>query len=151
MEVRKFEIHHLAQLGRSKSGTFLDEFPDMNDRLKAYSLMGAAFTLFDDEQPVACGGVCIPWKGVGEAWLVPHEDAKRWGRAIVYAGRHWLREVVETERLHRLQAVTVKSYGIDPRWFRAMGFREEPQLLKKYTPNGKDCLLYAQTFERSII
>lgn len=146
MRVEPFAVHHLGQLGRSKSGLFMDEFPDRNDRLKAYTAMGPAFTLFDGDQPVACGGVVIAWKGVGEAWLVPHEDAEEWGTAIIYAARHFLRTIRKDENLHRLQAVRVSGSGVDRRWFRAMGFKEEPVLLKKYTPNGKDCLLYARTF-----
>lgn len=146
MHVETFAVHHLAALGRSTSGLFMDEFPDRNDRIKAYVSMGPAFTLFDGEQPVACGGVVVAWKGVGEAWLVPHESPEPWGKAIIYAARHFLRLICEQEKLHRLQVCSVCGHGVDPRWFRAMGFIEKPVRLKKYTPNGKDCLLYARTF-----
>lgn len=146
MKIHDFAIHHLAQLGRGVSGLFLDEFPDMNDRLKVYVGGGPAFTLFDGDQPVACGGVVLAWKGVGEAWLIPHENPRPWGREIIYAARHFLRMICKREKLHRLQACCVCNHGIDYRWFRAMGFKDEPVLLKKYTPTGKDCLLYARLF-----
>lgn len=150
MQLIPFEPQHLDHMGLEKSGLFLDHFSDSMARVKMYASAGIAFTMVDsDGNPLVCGGIVKPWDGVGEAWLIPGPlvvPGSELAKTVIFGCRRWIKIICKKERLHRLQACAVVDDNIDPRWFRAMGFKDEPALLEKYTPDGKDCHLYARTY-----
>jgi hypothetical protein len=151
MRIVPFNETHILALAGAKAGVYMDTFDSKLERTRLYCLSGPAFTLMGDdhETPLASGGVVLPWPGVGEAWVLagprvqPGTDL---ARRFVWACRHWLRTIVAKQGLHRIQAITQVSEHIDRRWFRAMGFTEPRVLLRKYTPEGQDCHLYARVF-----
>ena len=146
-------IEHFAMLGRPTSGLFYDEFEDPNPIIKAYVSTGPGYTLMvvDDQgrdvEALACAGVTIPWEGVGDAWMIPGVNAKDHGLAVAVACRRGIERIARTFALHRVQALQVVDRGIPEKFYRAMGFETKPALLRKYTPTGKDCLLYERVFQ----
>lgn len=145
MIVINFVLPHLTMLGKSQSGLYWDDFPDMRDRIRALPTLGPCWSLEHDGQILACGGVGIPWPGVGEAWLVTRDGLPTSvGRVILSTSKRLLKAVEAGERLHRLQAISVVGGVADERLFRVLGFTEPPVPLRRFTPKGKDCTMYAR-------
>lgn len=103
-----------------------------------------SWTLLDSGyEPVACGGVVIPYAGLGEAWLIAGPTAPSHARAVVRACRHGLAAVIEKHNLVRVQAMVLRHLEQGHRLMRVLGFEREA-LLRKYGFHGADMFMYAK-------
>jgi len=132
-----FEVHHLslivpqpaqrlgvADMARAMQGPF-----------------GDAWTATVDGVPVAAAGVVELWPGRGHAWALLDEEASRHmlriTRAIAFA--------LDAVPFRRVEMHVDAEFAAASRWAEMLGFvRETPQPMRAYTPDGRDCYLYAR-------
>jgi len=118
---------------RAKSLTFEDRIR----MLEIQSLSGPTVSAFLGDEPVAMFGCVLLWVGVGEAWSLLSEKARRYPIAMTKAARIFFDQCESIFNLHRLQ-ITVNSNDK-----RAMGWaktiRFEPEgLMLRYSADKDD-------------
>lgn len=115
----------------------------LEDRIRYLDIQsrsGPAVTAFVDNVPVAVFGCVILWNGVGEAWSVFSEKAKRYPIAMTKGAFAFFDSVEILFSLHRLQ-ITVKSD--DKRavaWAHYLGFEPEG-LMTEYSADKEDTFI----------
>lgn len=104
---------------------------------------GPAWTLCLDGSPVACGGVVLLWRGVGEAWSLSAEGLGPFALRLhrIVAAR--LAEAEARHALHRIQASVRTDNNQGRRWLARLHFREEG-VMKGYGPMGHDFMRLAR-------
>ena len=106
-------------------------------RIIHQSQCGPSITAYINNRPVAIFGLVLLWDGVGEAWSLFSEKARRYPIAMTKGANAFfdICEILYT--LHRLQ-ITVRSE--DKRamsWASFLGFKEEG-LLRAFSQDKKD-------------
>ena len=115
----------------------------LEDRIRYLDIQsrsGPAVTAFVDNVPVAVFGCVILWNGVGEAWSVFSEKARRYPIAMTKGAFAFFDIVEILFSLHRLQ-ITVKSD--DERavaWAHYLGFEPEG-LMTEYSADKEDTFI----------
>jgi hypothetical protein len=102
---------------------------------------GSLFTFLREGHPVACAGIVTLWPGVGEAWTVISEWARRHPIWLVSVLRHGLRDQIAERSFHRVQ-MHVEDDPKLLKWGRVLGFHQE-STMKKYTSEGQTLHLLA--------
>lgn len=102
-----------------------------------------AWTAYDDDTILGCGGIAILWKGVALSWmwLNPELVEKRplWFHKTVKAK---LQELIIEHNLRRIQCTVDEGFVMGNKWIKLLGFKEEGRM-RKYGPNGETYILYA--------
>lgn len=115
----------------------------LEDRIRYLDIQsksGPAITAFVDNIPVAVFGCVILWNGVGEAWSVFSEKARRYPIAMTKGAFAFFDSCEILFSLHRLQ-ITVNS--TDKRalaWAHYIGFVSEG-LMEKYSADQEDTFI----------
>lgn len=94
----------------------------------------------EDNGLAACGGIQPLWEGVGNAWLMVKQDVKV--KSLVETVIRYIFE----SNYRRVQCVVQRDFSKGRRFVRWLGFRREG-VLKEYTREGKDVVLYAMVRE----
>ena len=104
---------------------------------------GPAYTGTVNGEIIGCGGVCMYWEGVGEAWasLSPRVTAMR--KSVYLCLRECLRIIWTTFAMRRIQAIARCDFEAAQRLLEHLGFVQEATL-RRYAPDGVDCFLYAK-------
>jgi len=139
-----FKAEHYAAMDVSDRCRALYRSKAFLRRLRENECPGLAYTGLVGDTVVGCGGVKPIWEGVGEAWAVYPEDRAAWRWAIARLTVQVLRRVIQDHHFHRVQAIVPVNYTPGMRFVRWLGFDLEARL-RKYTPDGEDCYLYAWT------
>lgn len=100
---------------------------------------GPAWTAFDDVGVIGCGGIMYEHQTLGTAWtlLTP-----RSGSFMTPLHRYARRALTQCP-LVRVQAHVDPGFAPAVRWIEMLGFVREG-LLRKFTPQGRDMLLFAR-------
>ena len=131
------ELHLKTFQGLDSYGVAQVPIEVREQRIIHQSKCGPSVTAYIDNRPVAIFGCVILWDGVGEAWSLFSEQARRYPIAMTKGAFTFfdICEILFT--LHRIQ-ITVRSE--DKRamsWASFLGFREEG-LLKAFSADKKD-------------
>jgi hypothetical protein len=104
---------------------------------------GPIWTGVDEDGSILCiTGFTILWPGVAEGWGFFSSQVFKRPREVLGLYRRWIRAVMDSWELHRLQIlVHCALYGGD-RWAQAMGFECEGRM-RRWGPDGKDYFRYA--------
>ena len=97
-------------------------------------------TFWVDGNPVAAGGLAIPFPGVAEAWIYLPKGSITAG--VLLAIRHQLDEWIKEYELHRVQALTEYLWKASRRFLESLGMEYEGRL-RKYIA-GIDFALYSR-------
>lgn len=90
---------------------------------------------------VGCGGIVVPYAGLGEAWAIAGPGMlthKKWFHGTIKEEMHRLRRILG---LRRLQAMVRKDFKTSQDWLWHLGFKYEATLLR-YGVDGSDLMLY---------
>ncbi len=98
---------------------------------------GMAYTLWDNDKPIACGGVLPVWDGVGSVWCVMSNDVRNHGLELTKKVRFLMNDTMEFYSMHRLNAIVSVNKPEYVRWARLMGFEIET-VLEKAAPDKTD-------------
>ncbi len=139
MMIVAFQPAHLERLLLQPSQALMQ--PTLADPTYGPSLAsaGPAYSAVDGDAVFACAGLIPQWEGRAVAWALIAAEA---GRSMI--GIH--KAVGRAMRLHayrRIETAVASDFEQGHRWARMLGFEREG-LMKRYTPDGRDCHLYAR-------
>ena len=104
---------------------------------------GPSFTAMVDEVPIACGGLMMPWDGVGIAWMVLSEEAAWHWIWLSKTTKRMLRTLIRVHRLHRVEAMALLESPVNQRWLEWMGFgREQNGVARQYVKDRRSMIRY---------
>lgn len=102
-----------------------------------------AWTAFDDDRILGCGGIALLWKGVALAWLWLNSELTEkhsfWFHKTI---KTKLEEISKEYNLIRIQCVVDENFAAGNQWIKSLGFKEECRM-RKYGPNGETYIMYA--------
>ncbi len=102
-----------------------DDLPVPKRIVIAQALAGPAFTACLEDRPVGCGGMMIPWIGVGFGWVLVGVEAESYGMWMTRTARRFLNDIVRRHRLHRVEVLVDPLIPRNQAWMRFLGFRLE--------------------------
>ena len=106
------------------------------DAFKApYAIHG--YTLLEDGEIVAMGGVHMLWNKVGEAWIMLGKSAKSKPRTVAKYADLMFDVIVHKNKLNRIQASIAVNDAKAIRFGKWLGFEMEG-LMRRYGPDGSD-------------
>jgi hypothetical protein len=103
---------------------------------------GPAMSYWDGEKLIACGGIRIYWKGVGEAWMAATPEIIHYRRELLSYARQFLSDSADEYGLWRLECNVRSDFPGAIRLARHLGFQIEG-IRRKYGTDGIDCFLYS--------
>lgn len=110
---------------------------DRKQRIDIQSQAGPAITALLHFQPVAIFGCGILWSGVGEAWSVFDEQARRYPIAMTKGANRFFDICEILFNLHRIQITVVSNDKRAVRWAECLGFEAEG-LMTQYSADKED-------------
>lgn len=137
--IEKMQIKHLMDI----EGDLISLGIQIDDRTRIACTEGESFAAVLDNKAIACGGVVIRWRGVGEAWAVISESMRKHPFTLHKAAVRVLDESIMKHRLHRIQATVTADFGLGCKWLRSLGFEEEG-IMKKYDLQLNDHIMYGR-------
>lgn len=102
-----------------------------------------AWTMKEDGNPIACGGIMHVGGGVGVVWVQATDKVRGHGLKLCRFAKQAVQIVFEEMKFHRIQATVRADRPEYRRWAEMMGFECEG-LMRKATPNQQDVYLYAR-------
>lgn len=87
--------------------------------------LGPAWTAVLDGQPLGCGGLVLPWPGVGIAWMVLSDEMLTHPLWLTRTVKRFLVDMTRIHHLHRVEAVALEESLTNQRWIEALGFHVE--------------------------
>jgi len=136
----RYTAEHALEIERETS---MESFPaEWFRRWAQEREKSIAYTFFDGDRPVYCGGVRIYWPGAGEAWILMIAGIKRYCSVHVRA-KLMFEYVIKMHELDRVQAYARADRPEFARYLEYMGFEKEA-LCRKFGPGGIDSFLYAR-------
>lgn len=137
MRVEPFRAAHLEALVLQPAQTAWRGRID-GEMGRALEAGGLAWTVFEGERLVGCGGVIDRGGERGEAWALLDQEA---GAAMLAATRV-VRRYFETAPFRRIEAVTASDFKPAGRWARLLGFEREGRM-RAFCDNGGDAERWA--------
>jgi hypothetical protein len=101
---------------------------------------GPAWSGFDGDLIVGCGGIATEHPGCGTAWTLLNPMAS--GRRMLAVDRV-ARRVLASCPTRRIQAHADLSFSPAMRWLKLLGFEFEG-VLRAYSPDGRDMALFSR-------
>lgn len=138
MNVVPFKAEHLTQLAFQDAQAYLSDWvsPEQGVALEAhpgYSAMVA-------DTPIASAGVITQWQGRGMAWAFLADMGPR-----QFVGVHRaVKKFLDGCYLQRIEMTVDCDFPEAHRWAEMLGFEMEAPRMRAYSPDGRDCSLYAR-------
>lgn len=102
-----------------------------------------SYAVRDEGRIIGAFGLCSPWRGLGEVWLMSTEYLNEYPVWMVRQFRA-LTDLALRNGCHRVQ-MFVNAHDVKlNRWAKILGFRKEG-VLKKHSANKEDHAVYAKT------
>jgi len=99
--------------------------------------VGPTITAFVYGKPVAIFGCVMVWKGMGEAWALFADNARRYPVAMTKGARVFFNTCIRSYNLHRIQITVKKSDKRAIKWAKCLKFETEGTL-EKYSADQED-------------
>jgi RimJ/RimL family protein N-acetyltransferase len=135
-----FKREHIFPLTSRAVETFSatrEELEEMSYRWDS----GPAYTAFYQGKIIACAGVMMLWRGVGQAWVIFDTVIQEHLRKEAYElVTPYLIQIIKDYKLHRVQAIVEVGFDIALKYALNMGFSEEGYL-NRYDSQGKDYIM----------
>lgn len=137
MRVEKFQKQHLDAIilqERQKGLEYL-ETSDLFNMLESED----SYSVMEEDEVLCCAGVVKLNEGRGVAWayLADELNAKMVG--VTRAVKRYLR----LAPFHRIEMHVDCNFEEAHRWAKMLGFNMECERMKAFTPDKRDCALYA--------
>lgn len=142
MNIVAFEPHHLGRLLLQPSQAIMQ--PVLSDPGYGPSLAqaGPAYAAVDGDTVVACAGLIHQWPGRAVAWALIAAEA---GPHMVSIHKA-VRRAMDIFEARRIETAVATNFEQGHRWVKMLGFEREGTM-RAYTPDGRDCDLYAMIRE----
>ncbi len=103
-----------------------------------------AYTMDEDGDPIACGGILLVRQGVGQGWLAVSRHAHNMYPLTLARDLTLLADqLIGDFHLHRLQALVRPDFETGQKLLEKLGFKYEGYM-HAYTEQRQDCLMYAK-------
>jgi hypothetical protein len=109
----------------------------------AMAASGTAFSAFNGDEFLGCGGIVIPWPGVAEGWIWALDSVSKLPLEVHLLVRRGMRLLEDWYDIKRLSVEVREDNVRGQRWVRALGFKYECHM-KKRGPDGETHMLYAR-------
>jgi len=104
-----------------------------------------SWSLWCDGRYIASGGAVIPWKGIGDGWmLVGSEPLENHGKALLKYVRLGIKMLHEHFGVQRIQAVVQADKEKWVRYAVGLGLTSDG-VMRKYGPEGENYLMMSRT------
>ena len=137
MIVVPFEREHLHRMVIQQKQQGLEHLvtPDVCGVLEG----GQSYTALDGDEVVACAGVIEITQGRAVAWAYISQDVGRRMRFVTRAVKNFL----DLTQFRRIEMDVDCEFPQAHRWAKMLGFEMECERRRSFTPDGRDCALYA--------
>jgi hypothetical protein len=113
------------------------------DVVLAQAAGGPAFTAVLGEQPIALGGIVIPWPGMGMCWMALSDEAEPYMAWLSITTRRFMLAAVKDYSLHRVEAVALQGSAKNQQWLEWLGFtREVNGVAQAYLTDKRNMIRY---------
>ena len=137
MDIVTFHRDHLKsmvvqQRQRGMEKLLTDEICDVLEGCESFSAL-------DGDEVLACSGVIEVAPGRAQAWAYISDDVGNRMLAVTKAVKRFL----SLRKYRRVEMDVDCEFEQAHRWAKMLGFTMECERRKSYTPDGRDCALYA--------
>jgi hypothetical protein len=139
MRILPFEPDHLKQLLLQPSQAMMQPLLDSPTYAQSLKDAGPAYSAVDGDVVFACAGFIPQWEGRAVAWALVSSEA---GMRFVGITRA-VRRALQLHPFRRVETAVTHDFPQGHRWAQMLGFTREG-LMRSYTPDGRDCDLYAR-------
>ena len=139
MRIEPFKPEHLAALLLQPSQALFQPMLASKDYGKMLYDAGPAYAVILDDNVVACLGIIPQWEGRAIAWGLVGTEA---GKAFVSLHKA-VKRFLDLQDYHRIETAVSTDFEQGHRWAQLLGFENEGTM-RAYTPDGRDCDLYAR-------
>lgn len=139
IEVSNFKASDMDWITEQKETAYLRPYvrPGMN---KALEDSPYSYTLRIDGKIVGAAGVQEIWTNRAIAWATLASNR----RENFLALHNCVKRFLEVCPFNRVEATVDVGFEAGHRWMRLLGFKKEAEAMKGYSPDGRDCALYAR-------
>jgi len=137
MIVVVFEREHLRRMVIQQQQQGLEHL--LTDDVCAALEGGQSFTALDGDEVLACAGVVEITQGRAIAWAYISQHVGRRMRGVTRAVKSFL----DMAQFRRIEMDVDCEFPQAHRWAKMLGFEMECERRKSFTPDGRDCALYA--------
>ncbi|TQV80771.1 GNAT family acetyltransferase [Denitrobaculum tricleocarpae] len=138
MKIIGFRAEHLENLTLQPAQSDMARYMSQSYGT-ALAQSGNAFTAIKGGRVLGCAGVELIWANRGIAWSLL---GKMTGPEMLGIHRR-VSEFLNKQSLRRIEMTVDAAHTAGHRWARMLGFQLEGRL-QAYTPEGRDCDLYAR-------
>ena len=139
MEIVPFKVEHVAQIKLQPFQSLTLSFVDM-ESLKVFEGTDCAYTAIDNGEVLAIGGVLDFCDGRGYGWSFLGGNI---GHRMISVTRA-IKRFLEVCRFRRIEIAVDCNYETAHVWAKMLGFTKECDRMRSFTPDGRDCALYAK-------
>lgn len=138
MLVVPFQADHLNRLPFQESQMYLSEWVTRKSGLVLED--APSYTALVGGQPIAAAGIISQWQGRAIAWAFLSSMG-----ANYFVGVHRaVKSFLDGCYVHRIEMSVDCDFPEAHRWAKMLGFEMEAERMKAYSPDGRDCALYAR-------
>ena len=138
MEVVKFKLDHLKLMVAQG----LNDHLVIDDELFKSLETEESFSIMDGDKVLLCGGVVAVNIGRGVGWTYIAEGLNL--RTMVGVTQ-FIKRYLNVAPFHRIEMHVDCDFDKAHNWARHLGFDLECKRMKSFTPDKRDCSLYAMT------
>jgi hypothetical protein len=133
-----FEAGHLQQLELQSAQAYLSDWVtvEQGEALEDEP----SFTAMKDGEPIASAGIVPMWRGRALAWAYISDTGPKNFVTVHRA----VADFLEVCYLARIEMTVDCVFPHGHRWAKMLGFDMECERMRSYSPDGRDCALYAR-------
>ena len=137
MEVIPFKQEHLKKIIVQQNQ--VEQMHLLTEDVCKMLELGSAYTAMDGEEVLACAGVIEITKGRAAAWSYLSQNI---GSRLIYVTRA-VKRFLHAAQFRRIEMDVDCDFKQAHRWANMLGFELECERRRSFTPDGRDCALYA--------
>ncbi len=142
IDIEKLRPDHIRDIQLQDPQSFLQSALTAEYAEELCAQAGVAWAAVADGRTIACAGLLEMWPGRAQGWAL--FSAAALGN---FVGIHRMAKRVLCDSAWQRVEVTVDAgHAAGVRWAERLGFTLEGRM-RKYTSDGRDCLLYARVEE----
>ncbi len=138
MLVVPFQAKHLKQLTFQDRQMYLSDWVSEEQGLVLED--HPSYTAMVNNAPVASAGVVPQWQGRAVAWAFLSDMGTQHFMGVHRAVKKFL----DGCYIQRIEMTVDCEFQEAHRWAKALGFHMECERMEAYSPDGRDCALYAR-------
>ncbi len=144
-KVERFDPKHFAEARPIVEHQQMMGMVNCDHTAETFAKFPSATLRSDEGEIIACGGIVILWKGVGEAWGLTTKLVEDYRILYYKTTKTMIEGFAKALKLHRVQATVPVGHEPAARFIIKLGFAREG-LLKKFGPDGSDFIMFGRLF-----